>query len=138
MKHIALLSLAVFALFSCGNAQDHNTEGNLEVQQQSSVKPLDQNKLAAIMEQENVIVIDVRTPGEVSQGYIKGADLFININGADFQREIGKLDKSKTYVMYCRSGARSGSAASYMVQNGFSDVYNLMGGIMNYRGEVVR
>lgn len=90
------------------------------------------------LEDKSVVIIDVRTPGEVSQGYIKGADLFIDFNGSDFEKKINELDKNKTYYVYCRSGARSGNASSYMVKNGFKDVYNITGGIIKYSGEIIK
>ena len=55
-------------------------------------------------------------------------------NKASFQTEVQKLDTSKTYVIYCRSGGRSAKAASFMDSHGFSKVYNLEGGINNYSG----
>ena len=129
MRAIVLFSVLFAALTSCSTASQNsgNANGN-------EVKILKQSELAEKMKEDNVVVIDVRTPGEVAQGYITGADKFIDINGASFAEEIGKLDKTKTYVMYCRSGGRSGRAASYMVENGFTNVYNLQGGISSYNG----
>jgi len=129
MRAIVLFSVLFAALTSCSTASQNsgNANGN-------EVKILKQSELAAKMKEDNVVVIDVRTPGEVAQGYITGADKFIDINGASFAEEIGKLDKTKTYVMYCRSGGRSGRAASYMVENGFTNVYNLQGGISSHNG----
>jgi phage shock protein E len=141
-KTVILFSLA-FSLFACGNAQtksDANTaveEAAVEAQK-PAVQALNQSDLATKLQEENVVLIDVRTPGEVSSGYIKGANKFIDINGASFESDIKALDKSKTYVMYCRSGGRSGRAAEFMVSNGFTTVYNLLGGISSYSGEVVK
>jgi rhodanese-related sulfurtransferase len=138
------VSLFAFSLLACGNAQTTSetaTETTTEtavVQQKPAVQNLTQGDLAGKIMEENVVLIDVRTPGEIAQGYIKGAQKFIDINGASFESEIQALDKSKTYVMYCRSGGRSGRAADYMVNNGFTNVYNLLGGISNYSGEVVK
>lgn len=140
MKIFSLITLLSFFIVACGsNANTANDESNVDTEQQDQpkVKNLAQNDLQAKIAEENVVLIDVRTPGEVNAGIIKGADAFIDYNGSSFQEEIGKLDKSKTYVMYCRSGARSGRAADYMVKNGFTNVYNLQGGIMSYKGEVV-
>ena len=139
MKKIVILTFLLATLFACGNAKTNSTETEnttTSTEQTPSVKVLSQENLATKMQDSNVVVIDVRTPQEVSSGYIKGADKFIDINGSNFQSEINNLDKSKTYIMYCRSGARSGRAADYMIENGFTDVYNLSGGILNYRGEI--
>ena len=84
---------------------------------------------------ENAVILDVRTEDEVGEGYIPNA---INIDihkGQGFLDEIEALDKSKTYFVYCRSGARSGQACSLMNQLGFEKAYNLSGGIMAWQGE---
>jgi phage shock protein E len=90
------------------------------------------------MTEKNTVVLDVRTKDEVSEGYIKGATLFIDVNGGDFDAQIKKLDKTKTYLVYCRSGKRSMMASTVLVENGFSKVYNLDGGISGYSGAVVK
>lgn len=133
MKYIALILITTLTI-ACGNTNGTVSSSN-ENQQQPTVKNLAQSDLASKIT-EDVILIDVRTPGEVNAGYIDGADAFIDYNGASFQSEINKLDKEKTYVMYCRSGGRSGRAAEFMVKNGFKDVYNLEGGILAYKGEL--
>lgn len=85
----------------------------------------------------NAVILDVRSEEEVEQGYIPNA---INIDirlGQEFLDEVEKLDKSKNYYVYCRSGARSASACSVMNQQGFENTFNLMGGILEWDGEVV-
>ena len=49
---------------------------------------------------------------------------------------VDELDKAKNFYVYCRSGARSGQACSVMNQMGIQNAYNLLGGIMEWRGEV--
>ncbi|PSR12954.1 MAG: rhodanese-like domain-containing protein [Bacteroidetes bacterium] len=79
------------------------------------------------MQDKNAVVLDVRSPQEVAQGKIKGAQV-INIMGADFSQKIKTLDKTKTYLVYCRSGNRSARACSLMAKEGFTNLYNLTGG----------
>lgn len=81
----------------------------------------------------NAVILDVRTPEEFDQGFIANA-VNIDYRGDNFQSEIAKLDKSKTYFVYCLSGGRSASAASYMQSNGFKSVINLDGGILAWQG----
>ena len=86
---------------------------------------------------DNAVILDVRSEEEVEQGYIPNA---INIDirkGQDFIDEIQKLDKSKNYYVYCRSGARSASACSVMNQYGIENTYNLLGGILEWEGEII-
>lgn len=75
----------------------------------------------------NAVLLDVRTPGEFKSGNLPKA-LNIDIMSAGFSTQIEKLDKSKTYFVYCRSGNRSGQACRIMQQAGF-EVRNLSGGI---------
>lgn len=78
---------------------------------------------------KNAVLLDVRTAQEVSEGSIKG---HINIDAfaTDFAQQIEKLDKSKNYYVYCRSGRRSANACQVMAQKGFKELYNLEGGYM--------
>jgi len=84
---------------------------------------------------EDVTVIDVRTPEEVAEGKIPGA-INMNIFDPNFVNKIGELDKSKSYAMVCRSGARSGQACMHMMGAGFDKIHNLQGGMMMWTGEV--
>ncbi|HHB51872.1 MAG TPA: rhodanese-like domain-containing protein [Saprospiraceae bacterium] len=77
---------------------------------------------------EGTVLIDVRTPKEFASGHIKGAKN-MNLFDPSFASQIGKLDKSKTYLLYCRSGNRSGKAMGTMKSIGISKIYNLAGGM---------
>lgn len=123
MKQLFILFVIVTAFAAC-NAQS------------DGVKNLSQQDLTAKLQEKNTVLIDVRTSTEVASGYIPDTEYFIDINGANFEQKIAELDTTKTYIMYCRSGGRSGKASSYMVKNGFSKVYNLEGGILDYTGKL--
>ncbi|WP_186754235.1 rhodanese-like domain-containing protein [Echinicola salinicaeni] len=87
------------------------------------------------MQHKDAVIIDVRSSGEFRSGKIKGARN-INLMSADFMEQIKHLPKDKEYYLYCRSGNRSGSAASVMDKQGFKKVYNLTGGIGSWPYEV--
>ena len=74
-------------------------------------------------------IIDVRTRQEFNSGKIRGA-LNLDFYNPDFKKELSKLDKEKAYFVYCRSGNRSGQAASIMEDMGFKEIYNLSGGVV--------
>ncbi|MEO7047516.1 MAG: thioredoxin domain-containing protein [Ferruginibacter sp.] len=82
--------------------------------------------------QENIQVLDVRTPGEYETGHLKNALLADWNNQAEFTERAKGLDKSKTVYTYCLSGARSGAATDWLRENGFT-AYNLEGGINAWR-----
>ncbi|WP_103865034.1 rhodanese-like domain-containing protein [Aquimarina sp. I32.4] len=88
-----------------------------------------------IANDNNAVILDVRTEEEVEDGFIPNM-LNLDIRqGQDFLDELEKLDKSKKYYVYCRSGARSAQACTLMNQMGFKTAYNLIGGFMNWDGE---
>ena len=104
---------------------------------QAQMNELAPDAWAELQEQTSAsVIIDVRTAEEFESGYIKGA-LNLDIRGgADFLVSIEKLDKSKSYFVYCRSGARSGQACQLMSQMGFSAVYNLEGGVLAWEDDL--
>ena len=84
----------------------------------------------------NAVILDVRTLAEVEHGKIPGAIHIDIYKGQEFVNEIMKLDKTKNYFVYCKSGGRSGQACAFMNQSGFENAFNLMGGIMQWQGEI--
>jgi rhodanese-related sulfurtransferase len=75
------------------------------------------------------ILLDVRTGMEYGMSHIDGS---VNISSGDIESRLKDLDKSKFYLVYCRSGARSNSAANTMRANGFNKVTNMIGGISDW------
>lgn len=88
-------------------------------------------------EDREAVILDVRTEEEIEEGHIPGAQFIDIYRGAEFLDEIDKLDKSKSYYIYCRSGNRSGQACAIMNSRGFERTYNLIGGMLEWEGEVV-
>ena len=82
-----------------------------------------------LKERDDVVLIDARTDAEIAEVAIPG-HIQIDVSHPHFQEKLEKLDKDKTYLVYCRSGARSASLANFMGQLGFRHVYNLAGGII--------
>lgn len=86
---------------------------------------------AALAADDAITVIDVRTPEEFSDGHLADAVL-IDFYDASFADQLAELDRDGTYLLYCRSGNRSGQAASIMGDLGFEQVYDLQGGVIAY------
>ena len=80
----------------------------------------------------NFVIIDVRTPDEYKRGHIEGSKL-INFYSDNFKDNLAKLDRNKKYLVYCRSGSRSSRAVKFMSQLQFEQVYNLNGGIIDWK-----
>jgi thioredoxin 1 len=119
MKQI-ILSFLVLVMMACqGGAQSGKTIPAAEFMKQ----------LAAT---RNEYLLDVRTPGEYNEEHLNNA-VNIDYNSADFEAQIKKLEKSRPVFLYCLSGGRSGSAVSVLAANGFKEIYNMQGGIMQWR-----
>ena len=86
-------------------------------------------------EDNNSVILDVRTEDEVNLGIIPNAIHIVIYKGQGFIYKLEELDKTKSYFVYCRSGARSGQACTIMNQLGFNKAYNLLGGIIEWQGE---
>ena len=117
-KLIAVLLTSVFSLTACGGSGEQVI--NLKV-----------NEFAQKIADPAVVILDVRTPAEFASGHIAGA-VNVDFESGSFDQDIQKLENSKTYAVYCRSGNRSGQATSIMAKNGFSSVFNLNGGVIDW------
>lgn len=79
------------------------------------------------------VIVDVRQPEEWAAGHIPGA---LHIPLGDMPRRMGELNRDAETVLVCRSGNRSGRAAAFLAQQGFTRVYNLQGGMLRWSGPV--
>lgn len=78
------------------------------------------------------VILDTRTPAEYDKAHLANAE-FYNYNAQNYWDQIKSLDKSKTYLVYCHSGGRSGKTVKFMKENGFSEAHNLDGGIVAWK-----
>ncbi|MGB0404425.1 MAG: rhodanese-like domain-containing protein [Salibacteraceae bacterium] len=118
---VVLISLSVSA---CGN------EGATSQSSQSEalVKDISIDEFNSLKTEAPGIILDVRTPGEVAEGYVEGA-VIIDITQKDFMDKVSKLDKSKPIYVYCKAGGRSANASQKLINLGFGNVYNVLGGM---------
>jgi rhodanese-related sulfurtransferase len=80
----------------------------------------------------NFVIIDIRTPDEYAAGHLENSKL-INYYAENFKAELDKLDRDKSYLIYCRTGHRSGLVRDIMEGMGFLSVYNMEGGITSWQ-----
>lgn len=84
---------------------------------------------------DNAVILDVRTEIEIEEGYIPGA-IGMDIHyGAEFIQRAKQLDATKNYYVYCRSGGRSSQACMLLNSLGIQNTYNLLGGFSDWEGE---
>jgi len=94
---------------------------------------IDPNKVYnnLLEQKDNIILLDVRTKEEVLDKNIKNS-INIDFYSEDFKKIILNLDKANTYYVYCRSGKRSLNTVEIMRKNGFTQSYNVEGGILKW------
>jgi rhodanese-related sulfurtransferase len=86
-----------------------------------------------MIEAKKGVLIDLRTPDEIkTKGKIKGA-VEIDFLAVNAEEVIKKLDKKKTYLVYCAGGGRSGDCRDLMVKEGFKEVVNLAKGFEDWK-----
>ncbi len=86
--------------------------------------------------EKNAVILDVRTVQEFETSRIPNSKNIDFYNPQKFLQEIEKLDKDNSYYVYCRTGIRSANSCQLMSELGFKKVYNLIGGIVEWKGEV--
>lgn len=79
-----------------------------------------------------IVVLDIRTPGEYRRGHISGA-LSADYYDPLFKNRLDRLDRTKTYLVYCRSGNRSTKALGIFSELGFEKVYHLSRGVLEWQ-----
>jgi len=92
----------------------------------ANIKPED---AASFIGSERPVVIDIRTAEEHAAGYIAATSLTMDYYAPDFRDKLSRLDKNAKYLIYCRSGKRSGAALLIMKELGFAEAHDVAGGI---------
>lgn len=82
----------------------------------------------------NFVILDVRNGEEFAAGHIEGAvSLCLLCSDPAFRDALADIDRSLTFLVYCRTGRRSANASGIMVSEGFTNVYNMTGGIVEWQ-----
>jgi rhodanese-related sulfurtransferase len=80
----------------------------------------------------DLVILDVRTPGEFAEGYIKGA-VNLDVQSPTFEKGLRALDRKKSYLVYCRTGNRSRRAILAMEAQGFRSIFHMNEGIVMWK-----
>jgi rhodanese-related sulfurtransferase len=124
-KLLFLVVLGLLTFASCEPKKQNSPESN---SQTPSLKVINLNPEEFQQKSINGIILDVRTPAEVAQGKIPGS-VSMDYYAPDFLVKVNELPKDKEIYLYCAVGARSQEAANLLIQEGFTQVYHLSGGI---------
>ncbi|WP_109299275.1 rhodanese-like domain-containing protein [Aquimarina sp. AU474] len=122
IKSFLLSSLFVLTILSCKNSSDDTT----------TVELITVEEMDSLLKLGEVQLVDVRTPSEYQEGHIDSA-INIDFRNENFETLIAKVDKSKPVAVYCGRGGRSGKCSAYMKKAGFTKIYDLDGGITEWK-----
>ena len=125
MKRLSLLLLAGLAA-ACNQQPSQPTATTAPAAAPTAMAPtaaINTPAAKELLAKHTTEVLDVRTPVEFMTGHLDQARN-LNVSNDDFAEKVAKLDTTKTYVVYCRSGKRSSKAADIMYQKGFHHVVN--------------
>ena len=135
MKKLLLVlsvSLIIGVILTGGCVSTETVPPNQETQIIENITPPEAFTL--IQDNQNnpdFVILDVRTPEEFTDGHIENA-INLDYYSETFRDELNKLDEGKKYLIYCRSGNRSGKALNIMQELNFREVYNMSGGILEW------
>lgn len=126
-KPAAVAAMALLIFFLLGSLPAHAMVRDLG--------PAEAKTLMAQHEGDpDFAVLDIRTPGEYDQGHIAGA-ISVDYYNPQFKSRLERLDRAKTYLIYCRSGNRSQKALKIFSDMGFERVYHLSGGVIAWQAK---
>lgn len=148
MRKCLLMTIAVIFLFvGCAQNQEAASDGAMGVssveselssneEQGSGYQQISQEEAMKMMEEEDdYLILDVRTPEEFAEGHIPDA---VNIPNETIGSDVSDVlkDKDQILLIYCRSGNRSKQASSKLAMLGYTNIYEF-GGINTWPGEIV-
>ena len=129
---IVLLALIAYGIYKKNEHRELNAKSTPQ-QEQILSEHLQWNEFQKMAKRGDTVVIDIRTPEEIAQGTLFPNVKNINYYDPHFEEQVAQLDPSKTYLIYCRSGHRSGNALPFFKKHGLK-VYDLKGGYNAVRG----
>jgi rhodanese-related sulfurtransferase len=128
---ILIIGLVWFVGYITNEGPTTKGVADMAISDNSILKLVGPDEFYSLSEDDNNILIDIRTPDEYNSGHLKNA-INIDYYAQTFKNELNKLDKDNTYLIYCRSGNRTETAMQIMKGLGFNSVYVLEGGINSW------
>lgn len=137
LRLVAICTMAILIAAGCGSsrATESTSDPDTPASEESAagirlVSAADGANIQANAP-EDLVILDVRTPEEFAEGHLEGA-VMIDFYREDFASQLADLDPDVPYLLYCRSGNRSGQTAAIMDELGFTDVADVDGGILSW------
>jgi rhodanese-related sulfurtransferase len=137
LRHVPLGAVILIAALGLGCSRavtEATTPSDMTAETVTRIIPVDPARAAALLGNSNVIVLDIRTPGEFSKGHLRGATN-IDFTAHDFADRVAALDRDQTYLLHCAIGGRSARCLSVFEKLQFKSILHLEGGIRAWRSE---
>jgi rhodanese-related sulfurtransferase len=138
-KHILLLNLlavGMITLVGCSNGKDTDQSESVSEETETILEKISAEEAKTMMEEsKDIIILDVRTEEEYSEGHIEGALLIPDYEISEKATELLK-DTDATILVYCRSGRRSAISAQELSDLGYTSIYDF-GGILDWPYDIV-
>ena len=134
----ALAAVVALAVSACGGSSTDSVSDAPEASAPASVAAgitlvsVDDAAATIAAAPDDLVILDVRTPEEFNEGHIDGA-VMIDFYRDDFSTQLAELDPAVPYVLYCRSGNRSGQTTAIMQELGFQSVQDVDGGSLAWQ-----
>ena len=122
MKFNLFIFIIIFTLYSCDNSNAFDPD-SLPV----NVLDIENHQMIKLLEDNPGVLLDVRTPEEIGKGFLTNAS-FINFYDESFLQKASWIKKNQPIYVYCHAGGRSSKASEMLIELGFKEVYNLVGG----------
>lgn len=136
-KVLLIIFLMIFVLTGCNSGYDNKIiPEDTNMNKMAEYKKITAEEAKGIIDNEDVIIVDVRTQAEYDEGHIKNTVNVPVTEIADKAEEVFD-DKSAKILVYCRSGNRSATAAKTLIEMGYNNVYDF-GGITDWKYEIVK
>ncbi|MCX9084552.1 MAG: rhodanese-like domain-containing protein [Candidatus Methanoperedens sp.] len=130
---LVLFFILSVALSGCidNRKSEENKIADTTISEKNTFMNINVTQGKEMIDRGEVFILDVRRPDEYSNGHIRNSTLLAvqDIPAQDLETKLKELPKDSKILVYCRSGSRSVAASNILVNNGFSQVYNMQGGI---------
>ena len=137
---VSLLIIGLFMNSSCQQKEAENSASeSIEYRvQETKIENITAIEAAKILKENlDMMILDIRTPEEYTSGHIP-ASINIDYKAENFESELKKLDRSKSYLMHCRSGRRSTAALDIFSKLGFEHIIHIEDGILGWNKELTK
>lgn len=128
-RSVFLLCAGLLAGCGRGSASDGSPAGESPASAASVEHVAAAQAAVLLKDKPEVVVLDVRTPGEFKAGHLPGATN-LDYKAPDFRERLGELDKSNTYLIHCATGRRSTASLKLLSEQGITNLYHLDGGFV--------